>query len=474
MFNQIKKLTESTLSQLGHELEALAVRMSEETFKISVTGLSRSGKSMLFTTLITLLNERAKPNALHVLPLLQSLPVDEVERFEVRAIEGFNNFPIQQALQHLQQQRWPEPTEQIYGFELVLQLRPRHLWDRTLARYGAKRTVVLQFFDYPGEWLTDLPMLTLNYGQWCQQVVAQLGSGPQRSLASEWLDLVAQFDFESAPTAESVSELTQAYRKFLLEAKSKGLSLLQPSGFLLETTKFDWKNMGFVPLPTEIATDLKHPWFEVMNAHFLAYQTTWLTPLRQKYFMGFDRQIVLVDLLSGVAQGRSHLLQLKEALTRLADIFVLEQKHWWQQWLGLNRKKNRVAFVATKADLLPRRFQKNLLHLLKEITQGAQAKYAQDEVDFEHFVVSSIRATKEESDQRLLYLATPHEVRRRVVTCFPNSVSEVSQGHCRFQAIACVPPQDAVDCMAEAQNLDRLFEYMMASVKEMEDEPSPK
>jgi predicted YcjX-like family ATPase len=60
----------------------------KDVHKIVITGLSRSGKSMLFTSLMTTLKYRSEENY-NCLPLLKSLPIELVEGMKLDAIESY-------------------------------------------------------------------------------------------------------------------------------------------------------------------------------------------------------------------------------------------------------------------------------------------------------------------------------------------------------------------------------------------------
>ena len=94
----------------------------KDVHRITITGLSRSGKSMLFTSLMTTLKQRSEGNY-NCLPLLESLPVELVESVGLDSIDGYELFPIESHLQSLERQEWPKPTEKIYGFKLTIRLK---------------------------------------------------------------------------------------------------------------------------------------------------------------------------------------------------------------------------------------------------------------------------------------------------------------------------------------------------------------
>lgn len=436
-------------------------QIATDVHNIAITGLSRSGKSMLFTSLIIQLNERAqvKSGGLHTLPLLKSLPMDSVERFEILPILGEALFPIADCIEALESQQWPAATDQIYGFELKVTSKQPARLKKLLGR--SHQITTFRFYDYPGEWLTDLPMLDLTFVQWCHQVTAQQTTEPQKSLAAEWLNYLEAFNFDLMPTESSVKELVTRYRHYLVTAKAAGISMLQPGGYLLEKTPYNWQQSGFVPLPAKITCDLKHPWMQLMSTNFTAYQVTWLEKLKQTYFSDFDSQIILVDLFEGLKHSRQHLMQLKESLSNLAGIFIKGQS-WFQKLIG-KPAISKVAFVATKVDLIPRSQMANLLALLKDVSSGARSKFEEQEITFDHFLLSSIRVTKESTKypDQVLYLDPNHETRQFSVEPLPLKISDLAEGE-KYLTPNAVPSKSFKQQILASQNIDRLLEYMMS------------
>ncbi|WP_269749781.1 YcjX family protein [Salinimonas marina] len=203
----------------------------KERHRFTITGLSRSGKSMLFTSLMTMLKFRSE-GKYDCLPLLEHLPMELVEHMWVEPLEGFKLFPVEEHLAALHQGQWPSPTEDVYGFKLVVRLKQTGKVKKYLLPYT---DIVFEFIDYPGEWLTDLPLLNRTFNQWSDSSWAQQMNRPQRDYANDWHQLVEEFDFDIAPDETSVASLVSTYRAYLQHAKANGITLLQPGSFLLGT-----------------------------------------------------------------------------------------------------------------------------------------------------------------------------------------------------------------------------------------------
>lgn len=464
----MKTFFKNTLDKIGAKAatvgDFIEEHLATDIHKIAITGLSRSGKSMLFTSLIIQLNERAqvKEGGSHTLPLLKSLPMDSVVSFDLTPILGEALFPIAESIAQLESQQWPLATDDIYGFELRVTAKQPSQLKRLLG--NAHQITTFRFYDYPGEWLTDLPMLDLTFVQWCHQVTSQQTTQPQKSLAEDWLNYLEFFNFDISPSDAAVQDLIEHYRQYLVKAKAAGISMLQPGGYLLDKTPYNWQQNGFVPLPAKITCDLKHPWLKLMSANYTAYQITWLDVLKDKYFSDFDSQIILVDLFEGLKNSRQHLLQLKESLSNLAGIFIKGQ-NWFQKLLGQSGI-TKVAFVATKADLIPASQRMNLQALLKDVSSGARSKFEEKDITFDHFLISSIRVTKEDAQypDQVIYLNADNETRLFGLQPLPLKINDLEQDE-KYLTPNPMPSREFKQQILASQNLDRLLEYMMSGVK---------
>jgi len=439
---------------------------SREVHKIAVTGLSRSGKSMLFTSLMWQLKQRTSPNKAYALPLLKSLPLDLVESVEILSLKNeVQPFPYQTHLADLKQHQWPQATDEVYGFALKVSLKEQHFLKKRLA---PQREVVYQFYDYPGEWLTDLPMSSQTYIEWSHQIWTQLSSLPQKHYAQDWLNFVEAFDFDCDPTEEAVSLLVNAYRSFLMTAKKNGITLLQPGSLILQSTQFNWFKYGFAPLPSKVTCDPNHPWLKRFNKGFKHFQQAWLKPLKTHYFDGHEKQIILIDLFEGLAHSKAHLEQLKETLTHLAEHFNYARCSWFAKHFLRQSGLSKVAFVATKIDRLPKALHPQLLSLLKEITQGVRQQF-KDEIEFKHFLVAAIQATDAgETPVSLRYHNQQGDYLEATFEALPTSLKAMRKDEHFPTLPVAIPPvtwTDLMGRMLDAPGIDRLFDYLQTEAR---------
>jgi len=457
MQKNIATLFDKTRAMASLTGDKLSSVFNKETHRFTITGLSRSGKSMLFTSLITMLKSRSE-EGYACLPLLRYLPPSQVLDMRIAPIEGYKPFPHLQNIDSLENGQWPKATEEAFGFKLIVRLKE----TATLKRHVLPHSdVVFEFIDYPGEWVTDIPMLGKTYAQWSDSAWAQLSSGPQQYFASQWKAFVNQFDFEQEPTAERIQRLVNAYRDYLVDAKANGISLLQPGSFLLESSDFDWQAFGFTPLPSSITSDVSHPWFKVFDKHFGKFKSAWLTPLKQSIFKETDKQIILVDLFEGLNHSRQHLYQLKETLSHLADTFVYGQSTWFSRNVLKKEQIGKVAFVATKSDLIPVSQRSNLLNLLTQITEGARARFDGKPIEFEHFLVSSMQVTDEGANEHAIrYKDTDGRYVESTFEPIPSTLKDMEEGS-HFPVPNVSVPSDFKARILAGKGVDRLLQFLL-------------
>ena len=421
---------------------------------IVITGLSRSGKSMLFTALIAQLNQRVA-NDFDPLPLLTSIPRERIERVELQThFDGLAGFPFADNLIKLQQRQWPKATDKISAFRLTLRLKHRNAVKQKLL--GSKK-LSLFFYDYPGEWLMDLPLESLNYAQWSAQVFSQLAGEPQASLAKTWLQSLRSFDFDQAPTEAALNDYISLYQAYLLAAKAQGVSLLQPGALILPPPGLVVGKM-FAPLPNKVLSDGTHPWTQAMTAQYQQFIEQWVSPFKQRFFNQADKQVILIDVLEGLSFGRAYLDEMKEAMNHLSQSFIYGKRRWFQR-LGIKPRISQVGFVATKMDLIPLAERERLKTLLSHMTEGVRHHLSQEQVEFEHFLIASLLSAKPEQNA-VCYKDSQGQSLRQTFEPIPTRLADFpdQEFYPRIQALP--PKMQSVDDW-QSLGLDELMDYFL-------------
>jgi hypothetical protein len=120
----------------------------------------------------------------------------------------------------------------------------------------------------------------------------------------------------------------------------------------------------------------------------------------------------------------------------------------------------KVAFVATKADLIPHAEYDNMLLLLKELTQGARSHFDKD-VAFEHFMVASlVAANAAEDGQSFTYKDVSGDTIRARFSPIPTRLGEWKVTDC-YPYLKALPPKINSEADIRSIYLDKLLNYMI-------------
>jgi predicted YcjX-like family ATPase len=439
-------------------LKPITQRLAREEKHIMVTGLSRSGKSTLFTSLMAQLTYRAQhiaQSSYDGLPLLSTLPSRRVKSIELIRWKDSLTFPYRENLQALRERRWPASTKNISTFAVDITLRRS---NQLLQQLLGDETTRLVIHDYPGEWLMDLPMIEQSFIDWSAHTFAQQSSEPQKSLAQRWNDFVHHFDFTQPANEANTMRLIHAYRDYLQKAKADGVTRLQPGALLLPPEAFDMARWGFCPLPAKITANPRHPWVLTFKKRYRRFIHDWVTHFRDDFFRYSDKQIILTDLLEGLNYGKAYLYEMQETMNHLIASFVYGKRQWYERLhkpLGITK----VAFVASKIDMIPEQEQSNLLALLKDITDGAQQQLVEQNVDFEHFVIAAITATKREA-QDILFKDAQGNTHRVTFKPIPKQIAQFDPTAV-YPFLKAIPPRIHHEGDIRSLHVDKLLDYML-------------
>jgi hypothetical protein len=122
-------------------------------------------------------------------------------------------------------QRWPQPTEGLSGVRVRLSLAPPARLDRRLLE---PQTLHLDLIDYPGEWLLDLPLLSLGYAEWSAGMEELANAGKRAALSAPWLAQAEALDPAAREDPFALARIGSAYVDYLKRCRAEGLSALRP------------------------------------------------------------------------------------------------------------------------------------------------------------------------------------------------------------------------------------------------------
>ena len=362
--------------------------------RVGVTGLARAGKTAFLTSAAA--NLLAQGGGLPALPALAARLAGRSFRVTLAAA-GADALPRFDYRAHLaalaaDPPRWPERT----GAVSLLAL------DVDIGRSGiaaalGPRGLRLEFLDYPGEWLLDLPLLAQDFPAWSAAALRRLETPEAAPLARDFLAFARGLP-AAAPADETLAASGhRLYRTALIRLRDEaGLSFLQPGRFLMPAPGPEPPWSAFFPL-----SGGSGGLAALLAARFDAYRGAVRRDLVAPSFGQVDRLVVLADILSALHGGRAAFADMAGALSGVAEALSF-RRPWTDaipffEWLPLPAWLTpggirRVAFVASKSDHVADRQRGNLAALVRALTRlppaGESAATAA-------FAIAAVRCTED-------------------------------------------------------------------------------
>ena len=357
------------------------------TVRIGVTGLARSGKTALLTSIAANLLALSAGRA--ALPAVSDLLGGRRLHVTV-APAGASDTPRFDVPSHVaalaaDPPRWPARTMAVSVLALDIDVPREGLW----APLGPVRRR-LEFLDYPGEWLLDLPLLDQDFTSWSAATIARLERLAEVDIARPFLAFMR--GLPSGVAADEALCLTghRLYTEVLRRLRDEaGLAFLQPGRFLMPPPGEPPPWTQFFPLPSG------SPLARLMAGRFNAYVEAVRRDLMSPLFGDLDGLVVLADVLSALHRGPAAFADAQAGLAAAAD--ALRWGHSWTDWLASfarlelpGRSIGRVAFAATKADHIAARQRGNLATLMRRVTRVPESGAASAV-----FALASVRCTED-------------------------------------------------------------------------------
>ncbi|RXF03194.1 YcjX family protein [Pseudoalteromonas sp. PS5] len=383
--------TPSSLDKLKQQAKKTLHRSFDKHIKLAVTGFSGSGKTAFITALIKHLTTQTSTDNLPFLDVLSEgrLVACRPEPQKALAVPTFD---YQQAISCLLEElpTWPASTKRINTLTLAF----RYHSERGLKQHLAQtHTLYLELYDYPGEWLMDLPLLKMTFSQWCEQQFALLKKPKYQPFAQTFLQLVEQFDSTQAVDENKLKMLAQSYHALLAQLqRDTRLSNLQPGRALIPGDLEGAPILLFFPVQSHPNEITEHSQYQQLVERFEAYKKQVVAPFYKDYFCQFDRQVVLVDLLGSLSDGYDTLKEQEVALKQILAMF----SHGKSGLLSrlFNPKIDKVLFAANKCDGVLNEQQSNLTRLLNEMLVDSANELRFNGVTVDTMSLSSVRSVE--------------------------------------------------------------------------------
>jgi hypothetical protein len=383
----IGRLTDGIARGIESLASGLSGALFDETLRLGVTGLARSGKTVFIASLVANLLDRGRmPQLLGQregairAAWLAPQPDDTVPRFDYETHLAAMAGP---------EPRWPDSTRSISELRLSFRIQRAGI----LGALGGPRILHLDIVDYPGEWLLDLTLLEKNYEAWSAEVLSRIEKRPE---AAGFLAVLGRADPQAGFQEPEAKALAEAYAAYLHAARGAGYSDCTPGRFLLPGDLAGSPALTFAPLPAPSSRAGRGSLHRAFARRYDAYRRDVAAPFFRDHFAKIDRQVVLMDVLGAVHAGPQAMEDMRRAMAEILTAFRPGRTGVLSRLLGLKRVE-RLLFAATKIDHLHHTQHARLTAILE-----AMLREAKDRADFAGartgaIALAALRATVEET-----------------------------------------------------------------------------
>jgi predicted YcjX-like family ATPase len=365
------------------------------TVRLGVTGLARSGKTVFITALVHNLIAGGR------LPFFDAAAQGRLLRayLEPQPDEIVPRFDFEKHLADLTgaPPHWPDSTRRISQLRLTLEYNPTKFWKRQLGRDRLHIDIV----DYPGEWLLDLPLLQIDYGDWARTAIEQSRMPERKMAAKAWLKALASADPAGGADEGLAGTLSDLFKAYLREARSDryALSTLPPGRFLMPGDLEGSPALTFAPLAADAGQSFpRGSLWALMARRYEAYKSHVVRPFFRDHFARLDRQIVLIDVLAALNAGSAAVNDLERAMTEILECFRPGSNSLWSSLFA--PRIDRIVLAATKADHLHHESHDRLEAILAALTEKAMARARYAGADVKVLALAAVRATREGEAKR--------------------------------------------------------------------------
>ncbi|MFW5450822.1 MAG: YcjX family protein [Methylophagaceae bacterium] len=389
--NEISDGTTSLVSESRRVLN----RAFDKQICIGITGFSGSGKSTFITSLIHQLRYSNEAQINGFLLARDQKIID----IKLSSLPDCDLFDYDQGINALagEPPKWPMPTSTISGCVVDIIYKRDSLLNSIL---GDTSTFRIEIRDYPGEWLLDLPLLEQDYWSWCQDNIEFNNQSNRKQIMGDLLQQLQSVNPFDVLTEHQINMLFDSYTKFLKQCKQEGLTFIQPARFLLPDPS--QSAIPFFPLLGLHQYDVdslnnadEACIYKVMKRRYQRYISNIVQPFFDGLFNKVDRQIVLIDVLKALSDGKENFEDMLISLTRIMNVYKY----------GFNRVFNkissprveRIIFLASKPDQVLFNQHENLRSLVNDIILYVCPQSVRNAIPIDTEVVCSVRCTKEDN-----------------------------------------------------------------------------
>jgi len=371
-------------------------RSLDQHVKLAVTGLSGSGKTAFISALVKHLTTQSDDKNLPFFDVMREHRHIATKVVPQEALK-VPTFDYPRALNALLpsdgEPTWPASTERINTLRLAIKYQSA---SGLRGHFSPQSTLYLDIIDYPGEWLLDLPMLEQSYSLWCEQQYPLLLQHPRVNTSTEFLNALEQLDLNAPVDEGLLAHIAVLYQSMLVGLKKDTkLAMLQPGRMLMPGDLQGAPLLLFFPVNAQhIKSDEVVPGSNLAHLikRFNAYVKEVVKPFYNEHFKHFDRQIVLVDILSALNEGHETLQEQSSVINQLLAHFNYGESGFFKRLFKPNIDK--ILFAANKSDHISAKHHKDLALLLDSLVHEQSNHLKFDGVQIETMAMSSIAATQ--------------------------------------------------------------------------------
>lgn len=358
----------NAIKNLGDYLPNIS--LPSNNIKIAITGLSRAGKTVFITSLVDQLLYQSKLVSITNKKLFTvniKSPTLQTKRFDYYTyIDVLKKENI-----------WTKGTDEISNIVLEFECEKRFPWI-------VENKFCIELIDYPGEWLLDLSLLDMNFEEWSEKTLTWL-TQIDDPLAQHYLQTIN--DVETIEDKEIWVKVHEEYKALLYHLKKNHYSQLTPGRFIMPSDLASDPILHFAPIKEN--NEKLHKFFK---SNYTNYVKKVVKEIHLEYFKGFDRQVVLVDVMEALQNGYACYKDMKLGLQSMFYLYDHKNKNPISQWFSPSIKK--VLFIATKADEVSSSQHANFSLLLDDMIEGLKKDMDIKHINTDTQLVASLKTTK--------------------------------------------------------------------------------
>ncbi len=293
------------LKSSWEDTKVLATDFQTDSLRIGVTGLSKSGKTSFIISFITNLIYFDSAKLSGFLAAHSGRLIDvklrlndkyESKMFPYNAIQmGLRGDPPE----------WPNATTALSSFQLDLFIKSNPSIPSNLNLFSKDlKKVTIEVWDYPGEWLFDLPMMDMSFSCWCKQYFEELSKNVEKEWTQGLLCKLSKFNAGESFDRDKASQTITVFKNFLEKYRA-----MNPYSFITQPSILLSKNVILEEqwfLPIQIGSDqygTENSYFATFEKRYDAYVKNHIKPFYKQIFGRINCQVMLVDIISALFSG---------------------------------------------------------------------------------------------------------------------------------------------------------------------------